>query len=199
MKVTCLLFLLLTVSCTPSMQATSSAALHQQTPAESSANEKSAKPDGAHPRDDHPQDADHAVLPNDEKPKKEGIPDEKRNLRGTLNKTHPRSDARITTTHRPKQAPISQKRLLGNTTNLHQLASDKSRGSAKEGLIQNEAVKKVQHIRSTSFVRPNVASLNPSLNNVRHRGPNPVVVGGSANSGNSNTGAINGTGMHRRP
>jgi hypothetical protein len=34
---------------------------------------------------------------------------------------------------------------------------------------------------------------------VRHRSPNPAVVGGSANSLRSNTAAINGDRIHRRP
>ncbi|MGA7447595.1 MAG: hypothetical protein WBQ43_21375 [Terriglobales bacterium] len=58
-------------------------------------------------------------------------------------------------------------------------------------------------VRPPGTVRPTAATLNPSLNNVRHRGPNPAVVGGlaggSANLHSSNTGAINGTHMHRKP
>ncbi|MGA8505034.1 MAG: hypothetical protein WB762_05450 [Candidatus Sulfotelmatobacter sp.] len=58
-------------------------------------------------------------------------------------------------------------------------------------------------VRLAGTVRPTAASLNPSLNNVRHRGPNPAVVGGSAggsaNLHSSNTGAINGTRMKRKP
>jgi hypothetical protein len=34
---------------------------------------------------------------------------------------------------------------------------------------------------------------------VRHRNPNPAVVGASPNSRSSNTGAINGTRMNRKP
>ncbi len=196
MKVACLLFLVLvlTMSCVAFMQAASYAAPYQQTPAESSANENSGNPDGAHPREGHPQDTEHAVPAKNENLQKEGIPSEKRDSRSTPNKTHPRSGAHITPAHRPKQPPISQKRPPGSTTNLHQPVSDKSGRSAKEGLIQNKA----QHIRSTSLVRPDVASLNPLLNNVRHRGPNPAVVGGSASSVSSNTG-INGTRMNRKP
>jgi hypothetical protein len=33
---------------------------------------------------------------------------------------------------------------------------------------------------------------------VRHRGPNPAVVGGPANSGSRMTGALNGTRMSRK-
>jgi hypothetical protein len=49
--------------------------------------------------------------------------------------------------------------------------------------------------RTPSVVRPTV----PSFNNVRHRSPNPAVVGGSPSSHSSNSGAINGTRMNRKP
>ena len=79
--------------------------------------------------------------------------------------------------------------------NLHQPGSDKSGGAAKGGLIQNETVHNALPVRPSSVVRPTA----PSLNNVRHRGPNPAVIGGSANSDRRNTGAINGTRMNRKP
>jgi hypothetical protein len=150
MKVTCLPFLLLTVSCAALMQETSYAASPQ-----------------------------HASDMN-----------------------HPHSRAGLTAANRPKQPPTGQKRPLPrNTTSLRQPSLARS-GAAKGALIQNETTKYGLPVRLTS-VRPSVASLNPSLNplpnNVRHRGPNAAVVSGSANSGIRNTGAISGTGTHRRP
>jgi hypothetical protein len=47
--------------------------------------------------------------------------------------------------------------------------------------------------------QPVSRSLNPPPSNTRHRGSNPAVVGGSANSASSNTAALNGTRMNRRP
>jgi hypothetical protein len=77
--------------------------------------------------------------------------------------------------------------------NFHQPASDKSGGKGE--LTQNKTVNNARPVRLQSAVRPTVASLHnaldPSLNNVRHRGPNPAVVGGSANSASRNTGTIN--------
>jgi hypothetical protein len=115
-------------------------------------------------------------------------------------KSHPRSRVGLTAANRPKQPPTGQKRPLSrNAASLRQPALARSGSAAKGGLVQSEAVNSAQHLRSTSAVRPAAASLNPSLNNVRHRGPNPAVVGGSANFNSSNTGAINGTRMHRKP
>ncbi|MGD1021883.1 MAG: hypothetical protein ABR880_03800 [Candidatus Sulfotelmatobacter sp.] len=148
MKVTCLLFLVLTVSCASLMQGTSYAASPQR----------------------------------------------------SSDKIHPRGRVGLTAANRPKQPSTGQKRPLArNAASLRQPAFARSGGAAKGGLVQSKAVNAAQHVRSTSALRPAAASLNPSLNNVRHRGPNPAVVGGSANFNSSNTGAINGTGMHHRP
>ena len=118
-------------------------------------------------------------------------------------KNHPHSRAGQIASNRPKQLPATQKRLLPrNAASLRQPASARSGAAAKSALIQNETAKHALLVRSTS-AWPSVGSLNSSLNPlpnlVRHRGSNPAVVGGLANSGNSNTGVINGTGMHRRP
>ncbi len=151
MKVTSLLFLLLTVSCAAVMQETSYAASPE-----------------------HASD-----------------------------KNHTRSRAGLTAGNRPKQPATSQKRPLPrNPASLRQPALARSGGAAKGGLIQNETTNRGLPVRLTS-VPPRVASLNPSLNplpnNVHHRGPNPAVVSESPRWNNGNTGAINGTGMRRRP
>jgi hypothetical protein len=83
--------------------------------------------------------------------------------------------------------------------NLHPPGSDRSSGVAKSGFIQNEQVNRALTARPTGVARFTVASLNPLPNNVRHHGPNPAVVGGSANSASSSTGGLNGTRMNRRP
>jgi hypothetical protein len=126
---------------------------------------------------------------------------EQRYPRHASDKNHPRSRASLTAANHPKQLPNSRKRSIpGNAANLHQPGSGKSGASAKGGLIQNETT---MPVRPPGTVRPTAASLKPSLNNVRHRGPNSAVIGGSAggsaNLNSSNTGAINGTRMHRKP
>ena len=147
MKVTCLLLVLLTVSCAALMQETSYAA----------------------------------------------------SLQHASDKNHTRSRAGVTAENRPKRPPTSQKRPLHrNAASLRQPALAGYSGAGKSGLVQKETTNRGLPVKSAS-VRPNVASLHPLANNVHHRGPNPAVVGGSTNSGNRNTGAIDGTGMHRRP
>ena len=108
---------------------------------------------------------------------------------------HPPSRARLTNAKPPKQFPNSRQHSIpGNAMNFHQPGLDKSGGAARSGLIQNEAANNARPVRTPSVVRP-VAS---SLDNVRHRGPNPAVVGGSPNSHSSNTGAIDGSRMNRK-
>jgi hypothetical protein len=112
---------------------------------------------------------------------------------------HPPSRASLTgltQANRPKQLPHSRQRSIpGNAMNLHQPGADKSGGALKGGLIHNEIVNNALPVRTQSVVRPAVLSLN----NVRHRGPNPAVVGGSVSSDSRNIGAINGTRMNRKP
>jgi hypothetical protein len=178
MKVTCLLFLSLIVpmSWAALTPGTSYAASSQQTSAESS-----------------------ATAPVARNPSKE-----QRSARHASDKNHPRRRASLTVANRPKQLPNSRNRSIpGNAANLHQYGSGKSGAAAKGGLIQNETASNSMPVRPPGTIRPTAASLNPSRNNVRHRGPNPAVVGGSAggsaNLHSSNTGAINGTRMHRKP
>ena len=118
-------------------------------------------------------------------------------------KNQPHSRAGLIAANRSKQLPTSRKHPLPrNAASLRQLALARSGGAAKGGLVQHETTGRPVPGRPTN-VRPSVASLNPSLNplpnNVRHRGSNAAVVSGSANSRSGNTGAINGTGMRRRP
>jgi hypothetical protein len=53
--------------------------------------------------------------------------------------------------------------------------------------------------RSTVRLPGPVKAAAPPLSNVRHRSPNPAVIGGVADLGKRNTGAINGRQVPRRP
>jgi hypothetical protein len=106
-------------------------------------------------------------------------------------KNHPRNRASLTLANRSKRLPYSRKRSMpGNAMNLHQPGSDKS-----GGVVKGESIHNAPAVRPPSIVQPAVASLN----NVRHRGPNPPVVGGAANLDRRSTGTINGTRMQRKP
>jgi hypothetical protein len=135
---------------------------------------------------DHPRGAKHAA-PNDVRKarKDENVSDERRGHRHISDKNHPRSVATVTKERFPSR----------NAANPRQPGSDKSSGAAKGGFIRGERVNSAMSPGPPNVIRPSV----PSLNNVRHRGPNPAVVSGSLKSDDRNTGTINGTRAHRKP
>lgn len=105
----------------------------------------------------------------------ERLSDGGRNGRHGSDKNRPRGPASLTKANRLNQPHNNRERSTSaNAVNLHAVSSNRS---------------------SPNVVRPAV----PSLNNVRHRAPNPPVIGGAANSERNNTGAINGTRMNRKP
>ncbi len=111
-------------------------------------------------------------------------------------KHHPPSQASLPKANRPNQAPNHREHSTsGNAMNLHEPGSDKSGGAAKAGFIQNEIGNSALPVRSPSVISPTV----PPLDNVRHRAPNPAVIGGLANPKTKDTGTINGTRMNRKP
>ncbi len=65
----------------------------------------------------------------------------------------------------------------------------------RKGSIQNKSVTSVSAVRRPSML----LSSSPSFDNQRHRGPNPVVIGGIGTLRSSETGAINGSHMSRKP
>ena len=146
---------------------------------------------------DHPGDSEHAAPAADGKHPTEGKASHEQRGHGRPSDTnHPPSHASPTKVNHSTQLPNGRQRSLpGDAMNLHQPGSNKSGGAAKSGLIRNETVNTAVAVRTPNVVR----STAPSFNNVRHRSPNPAVVGGSANSLRSNTAAINGDRIHRRP
>jgi hypothetical protein len=210
MKAAGLLFLM--IACATWMEGTTYASPSPQAAVERPANENSAKPASDRVQNDRlPQDSRDAgtSAANGKFQGRKNESAEPPAPRPASVGNHARTCASSTTASRPRQLPNRWKGpSLRNATNLHQHGSgksglDKSGGAATGGFVQNRKVHNVLPVRSTSAVRPTVASLdqplNPSLNNVRHRGPNPAVVGGSANFHNTNSGAIDGTRMHHKP
>jgi len=156
----------------------------QQTSPASSANTASG----------HPRDAGHAAPPRDGRQVTGGkVSDEQRGHGRASGPTHAPSHASLTKVNHPRQLPNGRQHPLpGNA--FHQPGSYQSGGAAKSGLIQNVPVQNALAARTSSVVR----HAAPLLNNVRHRSPNPAVVGGSVNSVRRNTAVINGTRMNRR-
>jgi uncharacterized iron-regulated membrane protein len=161
------------------------AAQSQQTTTESSASTASG----------HPQNVEHPAAADGEKRKKEGSPsDGRRHNHQVSAKNHPRSLS-TTVRDRSQQLPKNRERFTsGNARDLHQTASGKSVGVAKSGPLPNKTVNNFPPVRRTSALQPT----GPTLNNARHRGANPAVIGGAAIP-DRNTGAINGNRVHRKP
>ena len=63
----------------------------------------------------------------------------------------------------------------------------------KKGLPHREPVDSALPTRPSTAVSPTL----PSLGNLRHRGPNPPVIGGPASQSRNRTGEINGTNVRR--
>jgi hypothetical protein len=144
-----------------------------------------------------PRDAAHGAPANEGNHRKYGKPsDEQRDRRNVSDTKIARSRAGLLKANRPKPLPSAQERFSpGNAMNPQQPGSNKSAGAAKGGFIQQEAVNTALRARRINALR----FTGPLPNNVRHRGANPAVVGGSVNLNNRNTAAINGTRMIRRP
>lgn len=109
---------------------------------------------------------------------------------------HKHGSASLTGANRPKRLPNSRQHFAsGNAVDLHRAGLEKSAGAAKNGIILNETISNALPVRPPTVVRPAV----PSLNDTRHRSPNPAVIAGLANSKTGNAGAINGTRVNRKP
>ena len=158
----------------------------QQSPPESAVNSVSS----------HPYGAGFAAPAKSGKNQKDVIPSgERHGHRQVFEKNHPRSQVPVASNH-PKQPPNNREHSpSGNAMLGHQPGSDKRRTVARTGSIQGNTVNSVLPVRSVNSFRPNV----PMRSTVRHRSANPAVIGGSASSVLRNTGAINGTSVHRRP
>jgi len=101
----------------------------------------------------------------------------------------------------PKSEKVSPHRLpptnqrssaVGNAAKAHQPHTNNSVGAVKSGVVGSASVR---NARASSVTR----IVAPTINNVRHRSPNPAVVGGSAKTQASGAGSLNGTRMNRRP
>jgi hypothetical protein len=141
----------------------------------------------------HPGDAENAASPRDGRHPPDGKTEERDHGRAS-GTNHPPRWASLTKANRPQQLPNRRQRPIPGDA-LHQPGEDQAAGAAKGGLIPNQTVNSASPVRTSSVVRPT----GPVLDNLRHRTPNPAVVGASPNSHSGHTGEISGTRMNRKP
>jgi len=125
-------------------------------------------------------------------PRGEGVPrpalSSARQLTGTRGLSGPRSEQ----VSRHKQPPTSPRRpAVGNPARVRQPGTDNSVRAAKSGFSGHAGL---SNVRAPSVTR----IVAPTVNNLRHRSPNPAVVGGPAADKANGTGSVSGTRMNRR-
>ena len=115
---------------------------------------------------------------------------------------HPRSRASPIAAKHPKPLPNSRKApVSGQAMNLLRPGPSGSRIALPARLpgVGRNALSTPGMVRSNT-VRPNIAGPNiVRPDTVRHRSPNPAVIGGSVPVARRNTGGIDGTRIYRRP
>jgi hypothetical protein len=127
-------------------------------------------------------------------PTGEAEPGKQRISRPGSNVSNAHMGTSVANAKHPKHFPSGPERpASGNAGSLIQPSPSRSAAGVKNGPSKDKTV-------STSAIRPSsFLSSTSSLDNVRHRGPNPAAIGGPANSKTWNTVALNGTHMNRRP
>lgn len=144
-----------------------------------------------------PSDSAHHTHPGGVKSLTDKKPfDKQPDHRPVPDKTQPRGGAGVSKASRPDQLPNGREPTgHGNSANLRQADRNRVVPAAKGAPTKDETVSDTLPVRPPTVV----PHTGPSHNNVQHHSPNPAVIGGSANSNARNTGAISGTGLHRKP
>lgn len=96
-------------------------------------------------------------------------------------------------TYRFKRSPKGHAKSTVATPRLQ--AQSRLSQCAKKGSIRNKLVTSPSAVQRQSMF----PSASPSLDTLRHRGPDPAVIGGLGTSKPNETGAINGSHINRRP
>jgi hypothetical protein len=118
------------------------------------------------------------------------LPVEKQSHSHVSSMNGPRSSASMTGVHSRGQRFSS-----GKISDFYPSSLEKFNPATSNGLPPRKTIHTGISVRRTNLMQ----ATSPLLNDVWHRGASPAVISGSANSKVSNTAAINGTGMHRRP
>lgn len=153
----------------PSHQATDQAASESAPKAVSAQSNRSSSDSG--PQSDARESGEHHGLARSAKPR-------------------PRPKGVASKPRRPRP-PARQRSVAegANPPNVRPSAPVQSAAVVNRGSVQNEAIYRALPVRSGSAIRPGTAAGG----NLRHRDPNPPVIGGAASSSNRNTAAIDGT------
>jgi hypothetical protein len=94
----------------------------------------------------------------------------------------------------PRQPTNNVRRPTSGNSAIHHSGLPNSAGSAASGAISSQGVRHVSSVPTSS-----AAGAHPvSLSTVRHRTPNPAIVGGMASTSAKGL-AISGTQMSRKP
>ena len=115
---------------------------------------------------------------------------------GTAKPKRVPTPASVAKTNRLKHPPNAQARSTTATRRTPpQSGLSQSGVVAKKRSIQDKPVTSASAVQRQSMF----PSSSPSLDSLRHRGPNPAVIGGLGTSKASATGAINGSHISRKP
>jgi len=124
-----------------------------------------------------------------------GIVDKQQRQRNPPEKRQPRG-ASPGRANRSEQLPNGRELALGgSSTGLRQSQRSRTIPAANGAPMQHESAGNAWPVRTPSVVSH--AAITP--NNLRHRDPNPAVIGGLANAKTGNIGGVNGTLVSRRP
>ena len=166
-----------------------------ESPSQQSASESPMRTVGDEPQDD----AAHSAQVDNGKQHESGrASNEPRDRRLVPNKNQSRSRSSATKTTGLKQPSSGQ--LHSKSGNALRIQRRKTSNQVGEvpigGSVQNAAI---SHSARSSRPSSVVSQRWSPPNNQRHRGSNPAVISGLANSRTENTGVINGTRLIRKP
>jgi hypothetical protein len=154
------------------------------------ASQQAAPRNAANAVGNHAREADHAAPAGGGKPS-----DDQQNHPKVSANQAPAASANLSKPNRRKEGSNNRERPGSERSrNSHGPAADKSAGGAQNGLARSETINHAPSNRASSIARRAL----PSLSDVRHRGPNPPIVGGVGNSNSRNTAALDGTHMNRK-
>ncbi len=145
---------------------------------------------------DHPHHAPNPAPAAGGNRQKHGNPSNEKQRPRQLSGRNPERGAATLQKVRPRQIQNASGRFTSTKPgNSHQPGNSKTGRAEKGASIKQEGGNSARPVQSPNATRPAL----PPQSNVRHRGANPAVIGGSANFGVRNTGAINGTSVRRKP